>query len=199
MSAQVGGAGPCVGMLELASIAAGIETTDALSKEADIQLVTARSVSPGKWLILFTGPVEEVSSAMRRGMEIGANFLIDRLFIPNLEPTLYDLIVDADKGAGDASSAAPVELDAVGLIETLSVASTLRAADIASKTATLSLVRLALARGIGGKSWVAFTGEVSDVEAAVAAGAADAEAAGLLVARVVIPSPHGNLREVLDA
>ena len=29
--------------------------------------------------------------------------------------------------------------------------------------------------------------------------AADAEAAGLLVARVVIPSPHGNLREVLGA
>jgi microcompartment protein CcmL/EutN len=186
-------------MLEVASIAAGIETTDALSKEADIRLVTARSVSPGKFLILLAGPVEEVSSAMRRGTEVGHPFLIDRLFIPNLEPTLYDLILDADEGTGEAANAAAVPLDAVGLIETLSVASTIRAADIASKTASLTLLRLALARGIGGKSWVAFTGEVSDVEAAVAAGAADAEAAGLLVARVVIPSPHGNLREVLGA
>lgn len=193
MTSAVGGSGPCVGMLELASIVAGIETADALSKEADIELVTTRAVSPGKYLILFTGPVEEVSSAMRRGTEVGGGFLIDQLSIPNLEPTLYDLIVGQNEGRNPPI----MDLDAVGLIETLSVASTIRAADIASKTASLTLVRLALARGIGGKSWVAFTGEVSDVEAGVSAGAANAEAAGLLVARVVIPSPHGNLQQVL--
>ena len=193
MTSTVGGSGPCVGMLELASIVAGLETTDALSKEADIRLVTARAVSPGKYLILFTGPVEEVSSAMRRGIEVGGPFLIDQLSIPNLEPTLYELVVGQD----EARKAPVVDFDAVGLIETLSVASTIRAADIASKAASLTLVRLALARGIGGKSWVAVTGEVSDVEVGVTAGAADAEAAGLLVARAVIPSPHGNLQQVL--
>ncbi len=190
MTALVGGSGPCVGLLELASIAVGIETTDALSKEADIRLVQTRAVSPGKFLILLTGSVEDVTSAMRRAVEVGQDFLIDRLFIPNIEPTLYDLIVD--------EGSPPANLGAVGLIETLSVASTIRAADIASKTASLTLVCLQLARGIGGKSWVAFTGDVSDVEVAVAAGAADAEASGLLVTRVVIPSPHANLLEVLS-
>ena len=195
MSAPVGGLGPCVGLLKLASIAVGIETTDALSKEAAVDVVEARSVSPGKFLILFTGPVEEVTSALRRGLEIGADFLIDRLFIPNLEPTLYRLI----RGDREPMQPAVGELHAVGLIETLSVASTIRAADIAAKTASMSLVTLELAKGIGGKSWVAMTGDVAVVEAAVEAGSADAEAAGLLVARVVIPRPHGNLRDLLDS
>jgi microcompartment protein CcmL/EutN len=187
----VGGVGPCVGLLELASIAAGFETTDALRKEAAVELLQARAVTPGKFVILFTGTVEDVSSALRRGLETGADTLLDSLFIPNIEPTLLALVGGA--------RAAPGALDAVGVIETLSVASTIRAADIAAKTASLRLVGLGLAVGIGGKSYVTFTGEVADVGAAVDAGAADAERAGMLVRRVLIPRPHADLTEVLRA
>ena len=189
MSAAVGGSGPCVGLLELASIAAGYETTDALRKEADVELLLARPVSPGKFVVLFTGPVEETMSALRRGAETGRDDLIDKLFIPNLEPTLLDRV----RGGGEG----PTELDAVGIIETLSVASTLRAADIAAKTGSLRLVGLGLAVGLGGKSYVTFTGDVADVESAVDAGAADADAAGMLVRRVVIPRPHADMDAVL--
>jgi microcompartment protein CcmL/EutN len=185
----VGGSGPCVGLLELASIAAGFETTDALRKEAAITLRLARPVTPGKFVILFSGAVEDVSSALRRGLEIGADTLIDSLYIPNIEPTLLALV--------EGAAAAPGALDALGILETLSVASTIRAADIAAKTASLRLVGLALAAGIGGKSYVTFTGEVGDVTAAVDAGAADAERAGMLVRRVVIPRPHADMAGVL--
>lgn len=190
MSAAVGGAGSCVGLLELASIAAGYETTDALRKEAAVELLLTRPVSPGKFLVLFTGPVEETMSALRRGAETGRDDLIDKLFIPNLEPTLLALI----RGGGEA----PAGLDAVGILETLSVASTIRAADIAAKTGSLRLVGLGLAVGLGGKSYVTFTGDVADVESAVDAGAADADAAGMLVRRVVIPRPHGDMEAVLS-
>jgi microcompartment protein CcmL/EutN len=185
----VGGSGPCVGLLELASIAAGFETTDALRKEASVSVLQARPVTPGKFLILFSGAVEDVSSALRRGLEIGADSLIDSLYIPNIEPTLLALVEGAPAAAG--------ALDAVGILETLSVASTIRAADIAAKTASLRMVGLALAAGIGGKSYVTFTGEVGDVTAAVDAGAADAERAGMLVRRVVIPRPHADMAAVL--
>jgi len=198
MSAAVGGTGPCIGLLELASIAAGFETADALRKEAAVRLLRARPVTPGKFVILFTGPVEEVSSALRRGLETGADVLIDSLFIPNVEPTLLAL-VEAPPGATSAAGGAPIALDAVGIIETLSVASTIRAADIASKTATLQLVGLGLAVGLGGKSYVTFTGEVGDASAALEAGAADAERAGMLVRKVLIARPHADMAEVFGA
>ena len=201
MSAQVGGQGPCIGLLELASIAAGFETADALRKEAAVRLLGARPVTPGKFVILFTGPVEEVSSALRRGLEIGADVLIDSLFIPNVEPTLLALVEAGSRGAaaGAGGGAGAIALDAVGIIETLSVASTIRAADIASKTATLQLMGLGLAAGIGGKSYVTFTGEVGDALAALEAGAADAERAGMLVRKVLIPRPHADMAEVFGA
>jgi microcompartment protein CcmL/EutN len=186
----VGGTGPCIALLELASIAAGFEAADALRKEAAVQILRARAVSPGKFIILFTGSVEDTASAHRRGLEIGADTLIDSLFIPNVEPTLLALM------RGGRPNGPPV-LDAVGIIETLSVASTVRAADIAAKTASLALIDVQLAVGLGGKSYVTFTGEVGDVTAAVEAGAADAERAGLLVRRVVIPRPHVDMAGVL--
>jgi len=189
-SGAVGGTGPCIALLELASIAAGFETADALRKEAAVQILRARAVSPGKFVILFTGSVEDTASAHRRGLEIGADTLIDSLFIPNVEPTLLALM------RGGRPNGTPV-LDAVGIIETLSVASTVRAADIAAKTASLQLIDVQLAVGIGGKSYVTFTGDVADVTAAVEAGAADAERAGLLVRRVVIPRPHVDMAGVL--
>ena len=205
MSAQVGGTGPCIGLLELASIAAGFETADALRKEAAVRLLGARPVTPGKFVILFTGPVEEVSSALRRGLETGADVLIDSLFIPNVEPTLLALVemeargVAGAAGASGATPPSPIALDAVGIIETLSVASTIRAADIASKTATLQLVGLGLAAGLGGKSYVTFTGEVGDVGMALEAGAADAERAGMLVRKVLIARPHADMTQVFGA
>jgi microcompartment protein CcmL/EutN len=189
VTAPVGGTGRCVGLIELASIAAGYETTDALRKEADVELLSHRPVSPGKFIVLFTGTVEDTTAALRRGLETGADVVIDQLLIPNIEPTLLDLI--------RAPRSAMPDIEAVGIIETLSVASTIRAADIASKTSSLRMVGLGLAVGLGGKSYVTFTGEVSDVEAAIGSGAADAERAGMLVRRVVIPRPHKDMVAVL--
>lgn len=189
MSAAVGGSGPCIGLLELASIAAGFETTDALAKEATVEILDARPVSPGKYVVLFTGSVEDTTSSLRRGLEMGAESLIDSLLIPNVEPTLLSLM------RGEPGR--PSGLDAVGIIETLGVASTVRAADIASKTGSLEFVGIGLAVGIGGKSYVTFTGPLADVQSAVEAGAADARAVGMLVREVVIPRPHNDMRQVL--
>lgn len=189
MGAAVGSAGPCIALLELSSIAAGHLTADALLKQAPVTLLAALPVSPGKYVILFSGEVESVSSALAVGVETAADALVDRLFIPNVEPTLLDHV----QGRGRL----PAELDAVGTIETLSVASAIVAGDVAAKTASITLVSVGLARGLGGKSWVSLCGEVSDVTAAVDAGAGTARAAGLLVRQVVIARPHADLRAAL--
>jgi microcompartment protein CcmL/EutN len=59
----------------------------------------------------------------------------------------------------------------------------------------VQLINVHLAMAIGGKGFVVLTGEVGAVESAVEAGAAVIEKKGLLVEKVVIPSPR---KEIID-
>jgi microcompartment protein CcmL/EutN len=84
-------------------------------------------------------------------------------------------------------------LDALGIIETSTVASAVLAADAALKTAAVDLLELRIANGLGGKSFFTLTGEVSDVRSAVMAGASSAAESGRLLRDVVIARPHVDL------
>ena len=46
---------PAIALLETASVAAGIEMTDAILWESDIELLFATPVQPGKYVVLFRG------------------------------------------------------------------------------------------------------------------------------------------------
>ncbi|HET6204370.1 MAG TPA: BMC domain-containing protein [Planctomycetota bacterium] len=179
---------PCIGILEHRSIARGIEVADAILKEASVEMLFSEPVHPGKYVSLFTGDVEDVRSALRRGAEAAAEDLLDETLIPDLHPGVIPAV-----GAGAAGG----PLDALGVIETFTVASALLAADRAAKRSTVRLLRLRLANGLGGKCVVTLTGEVSDVRAAVEAGARAAEERRLLVREVVIPRPHADLARYL--
>ncbi|RLD16875.1 propanediol utilization protein, partial [candidate division KSB1 bacterium] len=87
------------------------------------------------------------------------------------------------------------EIRALGVIEGFSVASVIEAADAAVKAANVQLINVHLAMAIGGKGFVVLTGEVGAVESAVEAGAAVIEKKGLLVEKVVIPSPRKEIIE----
>ena len=54
-------------------------------------------------------------------------------------------------------------------METSTIAAAVEAADAAVKRGEVSLIELHLAQGIDGKSYFTCTGEVSDVEASIAA------------------------------
>lgn len=176
-----------IALLETQSIAAGIEMTDAILWESEIELLFATHVQPGKYVVLFTGSVEDLRSAVRRGAEVARGDLVDQLLIPQVHPG----VCDALRRQGGAAAAA--ELDAVGVIETTTVASCITAADAALKEAQVELLELRIANGLGGKSYASMTGEVSDVKSSVQVGARSAEAAGRLARHVVIPRPHPDL------
>ncbi|MHC4942142.1 MAG: BMC domain-containing protein [Planctomycetota bacterium] len=179
---------PCIGLLEYNSIGWGISATDQILKKAKVKVIFAKPVCPGKYTVLFTGEVEDVKSSLRIGYEIAETSIVDELFIPNVVPG----VLAALNCATDVTS-----LDAVGVIETFSCASGIIAADIAAKTGRVELIEIRLAMGIGGKSFVTFTGEVSDVRAAVTAGARDSEERGLLASKIVIPKPHPDMLSIL--
>lgn len=178
---------PTIGVLELGSIARGVDVLDRVLKEASVRVLFARTVSPGKYVLGFTGSVEDVQSSLRIGTEAAGESLLDRLLLPQVHEDVLAVLRPRRQE----------DIDALGVIETWTVASTIAAADAAAKRAAVRLLWVRLARGLGGRSYVVLTGEVSDVEASVEAGSAPARERGLLVERVVIPRPHAGLVEQL--
>ena len=84
-------------------------------------------------------------------------------------------------------------LKALGILEFFSVTGAIIAADAAAKAANVSLIEIRLGTGIGGKSFVTFTGDVGAVEESVEAGAKTAENSGALLEKVVIAHPDKEL------
>ena len=175
-----------VGLLELASIAKGVEAADAMLKASGVHLLEARPVCPGKYIILVCGEVAAVQSSVDAGGNIGKDSVLDEFILPNIHPSVIEAF---------SCSSPYVEIGALGIIETFSIASLIIAADAAVKAASVEL--LEIRTGIGGKSFATLTGDVSCVSAAVEAGAALASEKGMLVEKVVIPSPHQNLKGYL--
>jgi microcompartment protein CcmL/EutN len=87
--------------------------------------------------------------------------------------------------------------DALGIIETFSLASAVVCADASVKVADVSLIEVRLGRGLGGKSFVTLTGDVAAVKSAIEAVRALEEAEGMIAGTVVIPSPHRDILQTL--
>ena len=82
--------------------------------------------------------------------------------------------------------------NALGLIETVGLAAGLEAADAAVKAANVELIGYELTKG-GGMVVIKLCGDVGAVKAAVDAGSAAAARINKVVAKHVIPRPHGEL------
>jgi microcompartment protein CcmL/EutN len=174
-----------IAAVETSSIAQGTVAADAMVKTADVEILELGPLSPGKFWVLIGGDVASVRASFRRGIETAGETLLDSLFIPQIHP----LVIQALRG-----TCPPRDDDALGVIETLTAASAIVAADRAAKTSDVLLRDLRLSNGLGGKGVLWLSGEVGDVEAAVAAGRAEAFQKGLLARSVVIPRMHPQLR-----
>lgn len=177
-----------VGLVESSSIAIGFRTADAMLKAAGVELLAAEATSPGKYLIAVGGDVASVQAAVQAGADTAGDTLMDSLVIPRLHPE----VLPAIRGETPAGAVA-----AVGVVETLTVAAAVRAADAAVKTAAVQLLAVRLARGLGGKGYVTYTGDVGSVQAATAAASEAARVSGGYLAATVIPAPHGDLHAKL--
>lgn len=173
-----------LGLLEFISIAKGIEGTDSALKAGRVELLLARPICPGKYIAVFSGEVSAVRSAIEAGKDKGEDTVIDELIIPNVHPS----VIPAVSGISIID-----KLEALGIIETFSCATGIEAADAAAKASEIKLIEIRLGLGIGGKSFVTLTGEVSAVRSSVEAGSKIPEEKGLLVRRIVIPSPREEL------
>ncbi len=171
-------------MVEMGSIAAGYQVCDAMLKAADVELVLARSICSGKYMVMVRGEVGAVQAAVASGNTAGSFSVIDCFMIANLHESIFPAI---------AGSVKVEQLQALGIVEAFSVASLIEGADAAAKAADVQLIEVRLAMALGGKAFVTLTGDVAAVESAVAAAAQAIARKGLLVNKVVIPRPRPEL------
>ena len=175
-----------IGLIEVASIATGYLAQDAMLKAADVQLLLARTICSGKYLVVIGGDVAAVSASVEAGAGRCDGSLIEKRVITQVHQDVFPAIgLSVDVPTDRAL--------ALGVIETFSASSIIDVADAAAKSADVSLFRVHLAMAIGGKGFVLLTGDVASVEAAVAAGAAVAAEDGILVGKALIPAPSREL------
>ena len=150
-----------VGMIEFNSIAAGIQAADRMFKSAQVEPFMIKSICPGKFIVAVYDDVAAVQTSINAGLTSGSDTLLDHFVIPRINP----VIIKAMSG----TIAPNIEASAVGIIETFSAASTIVAADAASKAADVDVAEVRIAMGLGGKAFSIFCGDVAAVETAVAA------------------------------
>ena len=177
-----------VGVIELKSIPKGVEATDAALKSAGVEMVSAHPACPGKYEIILTGSISNVQAAVDHVRSKFENYVIDCSVMGRIDEQVITALFGTQTTAKQGS---------LGLVETFSAATAIKAADVAVKTAKVEIFDLRVSRGMGGKGVIMLTGEVGDVTAAVEAGSAYATQSGQLSSNAVIAAPHADLWEQL--
>lgn len=175
-----------VGAIELSSVGIGYFIQDEMLKAASVNLLIARTICSGKYLIVVGGSVSDVDAAIHAGLNRAGEAVIDHLIVANVHESVFpalgqSVVLDAD------------HIGALGVLETFSGTSVLAAADTAAKAARVTLFRIHIAMALGGKGLLLMTGSVSDVRAGMQAAAEVARERGLLVSEIVIPRPSKEL------
>ncbi|MBE5890134.1 MAG: BMC domain-containing protein [Lachnospiraceae bacterium] len=173
-----------IGMIEFKTIASGITAADQMVKTADVELLEAQAVCPGKYIALISGDLSAVKAAVETGSNTRSEDFIDSFILGNPDESIFPAIY----GSADIH-----EINALGIIETYDVSSIIVAADIAAKTAIVKLIELRLAKGLCGKSYLLLTGEVSACEAAIAKAKEAVKDTGMFLSDSVIAHPDERL------
>ena len=173
-----------IGMIEFKSIPAGITAADLMVKTADVDIVEAQTVCPGKYIAIITGTLNAVKAAVEAASTAYEHELIGNFVLGNPHESLFAAMYGASS----------VEhVDALGILETFDVASLIEAADAAAKTAIVDVIELRLAKGMCGKSFMLITGEVSAVEASIQKAKVIAGQKGMYLDSSVIAHPDDKI------
>lgn len=173
-----------IGMIEYKTVSTGMTAADSMLKTAEVEIVEAQTVCPGKYIIIIQGELSAVRASVDMASKNYAEGLIDSFVLGNPHESIFPAIY----GTTEVE-----DIKALGIMETFSVASMIVAADEAAKSAEVSLIELRLARGMCGKSYMFLTGEVAAVTAAIERGVQAAGDNGMLLDYSVIAHPDKKL------
>lgn len=177
-----------IGMVEYKTVSAGIKAADLIVKTADVELVQAQTVCPGKFIILFTGDLSAIRVCVDAAEKEYPESLIDKFVLGNPHESVFKALTCTSEIE---------DVQALGVIETFTGASAIVAGDHAAKTAQVDLFEIRIARGMCGKSYILLTGTVAAVTEAVESACNIIKEEGLLLDYAVIPSPSKEFVKTL--
>ncbi len=173
-----------LGLLELKTIPVAVEATDEMLKASEVDLIFSAPICPGKYITIIGGEVANVSTSIQRGTLVGGIFVVGSHIIPNVSEEVMPALT---------GSTMIDHLEALGIIETIAAVGAVMAGDIVAKAGQVKLIEIRLARGLGGKGEVFFTGELGSVQAAAKAALDRLGEDGGIVSSAVIARPHKAL------
>lgn len=175
-----------IGILELSSIAAGFVVQDAVIKAAKVNLLIARTICPGKYIVVIGGKVANVKTSVQSGIEAGAGFVVDQIVIPKVDEKVFPALTGCVEIPESYSKS-------LGIIETFSAVTIIQAADVAVKAARVVLFRVHISMAIGGKGFMLLCGDVAAVKTAVSASVASIKEEGMLANKAIITGASKEL------
>lgn len=177
-----------LGIVELNSISKGIFTCDIMMKTSAVELIESYPVCSGKYIIIISGDVASVESSIHEGIKASETYFVDYLIIPHIHQQIIPGLLGTSK---------TTEINAVGVLETFSVASTIIAADASLKSSNVDIIEIRLAKGLGGKAFYTLTGSIASVKSAIEAGTMAVQKDGVLLNKEIITNPHESLKQQL--
>jgi microcompartment protein CcmL/EutN len=178
-----------LGLIEFKTIPIAVYAVDEMLKAAKLEVVFSAPTCPGKYIAIISGEVSDVELAISRGQAAGGTFLIASYVISNVSQAVFPALTGTVNAPG---------IEALGMIETISAISAVKAGDIAVKAANIKLLEIRLARGLGGKGEIFYSGEISAVETATKAAQDALKEEGVIVSSAVIARPAPGLIEAIS-
>lgn len=177
-----------IGLVETRGQAGLVHATDAMNKAGKVEFLRQEHIGSGYVTTMVTGAVGAVRAAVDAGAAAGKETgeLLVAHVIPRLHPVVREVCLEWHL---PEPTVPPYE--ALGLIETVGFVGMIEAADAGVKAADIAVVNYFTVGS--GLATVAFRGNTAEVQSAVSAGRAAAEAIATVKTAHVIPSPHSLL------
>lgn len=177
-----------IASFEFKSISKGIEVTDEMVKLAEVQIFLYRVICPGRLLVILGGEEDAIKRVFQRGNESGNGQILDSAIVSSVHSVVIQGLT--------TRIVRPVN-GAVGLFETMTISSGIKALDSTLKGGNLSLIKLQIASGISGRLVYTVSGDVSDVEQGIKSGI-EAIEARRIINTSIIRSPDDMILKYLS-
>jgi microcompartment protein CcmL/EutN len=133
---------------------------------------------------IIDGTVDAVRRSLEKAQRVGSESLLDVQLI--LNP--HEQVSPAITGTSVIDT-----VENVGGVETMGAIASVRAADFAAKSSNIKLIEVRIARGLGGKSFVLFCGDLASVKNAVTVCQREIGEEGGITSTTIVSSIHPQL------
>ena len=178
-----------MGLVEYWTVSAGLRAADTIAKTAEVRLVRAQIICPGRYVLLFAGEIGAVQAVLDAARARHSARLVDSFLLGNPHAAVLAALEGVKPAVPDGA--------ALGAVEVATAAMAIVAADTAAKAAGVQILELRIEREVANKAYVLLTGTVSEVAEAVACAERRAQDAGFLLDSAVLANPDTKFWKTL--